>query len=74
MSTRSFIFFAVLTVVIAPSVLADETFSTSRDPLKWPFSQNSIWNTPIGSDAEYLPADIPAVTEFCPRAASYVTL
>jgi hypothetical protein len=21
---------------------------TFRDPLKWPFSSNSIWNTPIG--------------------------
>lgn len=31
---------------------------TSRDPLKWPFSSNSIWNTPIGSDAEYVHARI----------------
>lgn len=31
---------------------------TSRDPLKWPFSSNSIWNTPIGSDAVYVHAGI----------------
>ncbi|MDR2920049.1 MAG: hypothetical protein LBV72_11875 [Tannerella sp.] len=27
-----------------------------RDPYLWPFSQTSIWNMPIGSDAEYVPA------------------
>ncbi len=29
-----------------------------RDPLKWPFSVNSIWNTPVGSDAVYVHAGI----------------
>jgi len=29
-----------------------------RDPLKWPFSQTSIWNMPIGSNARYLHAHI----------------
>ncbi|HET6557766.1 MAG TPA: hypothetical protein VFG54_10665 [Prolixibacteraceae bacterium] len=29
-----------------------------RDPLKWPFSQTSIWNMPIGSDARYVHAHI----------------
>jgi len=33
-------------------------FPTSRDPLKWPFSPQSIWNTPIGSGAVYVPAGI----------------
>ena len=31
---------------------------TSRDPLTWPFAQNSIWNAPIGSGAEYVDAKI----------------
>jgi hypothetical protein len=29
-----------------------------RDPLKWPFAQNSIWNMPIGSGAAYVPANL----------------
>jgi hypothetical protein len=28
----------------------------SRDPYLWPFSQTSIWNMPIGSDARYVHA------------------
>jgi hypothetical protein len=30
----------------------------TRDPLKWPFSQTSIWNMPIGSGAVYVHAQI----------------
>lgn len=40
----------------------------SRDPSQWPFAANSIWNMPIGSEAEYVHAHIPPVTEFCPHA------
>lgn len=29
-----------------------------RDKFLWPFSANSIWNTPIGSNAQYVPANI----------------
>ncbi len=29
---------------------------TSRDKFLWPFSSESIWNMPIGSDAQYEPA------------------
>ena len=29
----------------------------SRNPLKWPFASTSIWNTPIGSNARYVPAN-----------------
>ncbi|NOK59348.1 MAG: hypothetical protein GFH27_549283n192 [Chloroflexi bacterium AL-W] len=29
----------------------------TRDPWLWPFAQDSIWNTPIGSDAVYAPAN-----------------
>ncbi|MEN9866407.1 MAG: hypothetical protein RL748_1997 [Pseudomonadota bacterium] len=33
----------------------------ARDPLKWPFASDSIWNMPIGSNAQYVPANLPAV-------------
>ncbi len=29
-----------------------------RNPLKWPFASNSIWNMPIGSRAVYVPAGL----------------
>ena len=32
---------------------------TTRDKWLWPFSQDSIWNLPIGSDAEYSSANLP---------------
>jgi len=36
--------------------------ATTRDPLHWPFSTTSIWNTPIGSGAVYVPAQITPAT------------
>lgn len=36
----------------------DNDFPTSRDPLLWPFSSTSIWNMPIGSNAEYVHAGL----------------
>lgn len=35
--------------------------SLGRDPYKWPFASNSIWNTPIGTGAVYVAANLPAV-------------
>lgn len=35
-----------------------ETQPTNRNPLLWPFATDSIWNTPIGSDAKYVDANI----------------
>ncbi len=32
-----------------------------RDPLRWPYASDSIWNMPIGSNAVYTPANLPAV-------------
>ena len=29
-----------------------------REALEWPFAQGSIWNMPIGADAQYVPAGI----------------
>lgn len=34
-------------------------FPTTRDKWLWPFSADSIWNLPIGSDAQYSPANLP---------------
>lgn len=34
------------------------TQPTSRNPLLWPFSSDSVWNTSIGSDAQYVDARI----------------
>jgi hypothetical protein len=34
------------------------TGSGTRDPLKQPFASNSIWNMPIGSGAQYVPANL----------------
>jgi hypothetical protein len=36
------------------------TAPTTRNPLKWPFASNSIWNMPIGSGAVFKPANLPA--------------
>src|SRR2546430_4206697 len=35
---------------------------TARDPLTWPFSRDSIWNLPIGSNANYVWANIAHAT------------
>jgi len=35
----------------------------TRNPLKWPFDQKSIWNMPIGSDAKYVHAHIEKATQ-----------
>ena len=37
---------------------ADSSFPSARDIYKWPFSANSIWNMPIGSNAVYVPAGL----------------
>ncbi|TFW34385.1 hypothetical protein [Massilia horti] len=51
-----------MTVVTAPTVKPDAVTTTptatasTRDPLKQPFASTSIWNMPIGSGAQYVPA------------------
>lgn len=40
-------------------ILATASTPTTRDKWLWPFSQDSIWNLPIGSDAQYSPANLP---------------
>ncbi|MDP3998755.1 MAG: prepilin-type N-terminal cleavage/methylation domain-containing protein [bacterium] len=41
-----------------PTPASTSTPAGSRDPLKWPFASNSIWNMPIGSGAVYVPANL----------------
>lgn len=48
----------VLALAVTPLVAADPP---ERDPLKQPFASTSIWNTPIGSGARFVPANLPAV-------------
>ncbi|MEI7502446.1 MAG: T9SS type A sorting domain-containing protein [Paludibacter sp.] len=50
---------ANLTVAFAQSKITSET----RDPLLWPFAATSIWNTAIGSNANYVPANLEMPTQ-----------
>jgi hypothetical protein len=56
-STRSVLLVLSVFATIAGSLYAGG-FPTTRDPLKWPFAQNSIWNQPIGSGAMYKPTNM----------------
>jgi hypothetical protein len=40
-------------------ITAKASTPTTRDKWLWPFSQDSIWNLPIGSEAQYSPANLP---------------
>lgn len=50
-----------LTVLAASCVTSAVRENVSRDPLRWPFASDSIWNMPVGSDAIYVPAGLSAV-------------
>ena len=61
-----------LTFATAGPSLSDRTLSggsvapdatVTRDPLLWPFAKNSIWNLPIGSNANYVWAGIRHATQ-----------
>jgi hypothetical protein len=45
----------------AANMVASNVPQTARNPWLWPFATDSIWNLPIGSDAVYKPANLPAV-------------
>ncbi len=53
---RLAILLALFTPSLAPASPAD--MPASRDPWRWPFTADSIWNTPIGSGAVYKPAGL----------------
>jgi Carbohydrate binding module (family 6) len=42
----------------APNTGTVTTTAGTRDPWLWPFAQDSIWNTPIGSEAQYVPSGL----------------
>jgi hypothetical protein len=48
----------VLAIYNTNTVAMDRS-STTRDKWLWPFAQDSIWNLPIGSNAQYSPANLP---------------
>ncbi len=52
--------YGILTIIPQQSLTAKAAFPTSRDPYKWPFSRDSIWNMPVGSNAQYASAGMPA--------------
>jgi len=56
MSHQNFMRIFMTCLVITFSAQAQ--FPTIRNPLYWPFADTSIWNMPIGSNAQYVPARI----------------
>jgi hypothetical protein len=42
----------------------DASFPTERNPYKWPFAQDSIWNMPLHRDAQYESAGIQGAGSF----------
>jgi hypothetical protein len=42
---------------------ANQTWTIGRNPFWWPFISSSIWNTPIGSGAVYVPANLVAALD-----------
>ena len=50
-------------VIIPEEVPEVKVEPGTRNPLKWPFAQNSIWNMPIGSKAVYIHAKIEQATQ-----------
>ena len=57
---KKLIFFVLMT---SCALAAGQT----RNPLKRPFSSHSIWNMPIGSEAVYVPANLPNYADVTPR-------
>jgi hypothetical protein len=56
---KSFPFLLLLLFTVF-NVNSQDTLSGFRDPWLWPFSPNSIWNQPIGSNAIYVDANFQA--------------
>ena len=59
--------FSTATVTVGAGTTATQSFALvtpSPDPLSQPFTNTSIWNTPIGSGATWMPANlVPATTK-----------
>lgn len=52
------IFLASVVLTLVFNGVATPTDSLSRDKFLWPFSSTSPWNMPIGSNANFIPANI----------------
>ena len=50
-------------LLIAAFLVSSSGAIAQRDPRLWPFTSDSIWNMPIGSEAKYVPAGISPATE-----------
>ncbi len=55
---RKFLFLFSTALILACNGQSEANTQEARDPLKWPFSQTSIWNMPVGADAKYVHAKI----------------
>ncbi|MFW5852163.1 MAG: hypothetical protein ACOCWB_08065, partial [Bacteroidota bacterium] len=51
-------------IVFEAQIICGQHDTTTRDPYKWPFSEKSIWNMPIGSEAIYIHAGIQKANSF----------
>lgn len=59
---KSAVHVAVVLSLCAGAVGAyDYTYPATRDPVQWPFSDESHWNTPIHTDAVYVDPSLPAM-------------
>ena len=59
-------------LVAASNVFAQAP--ATRDPWLWPFASDSIWNTPIGSGAQYVPANLGVLSYVNPDPEFFVRL
>jgi len=51
--------FYIFILLLTPNLtFGQDTLTGYRVPWLWPFSQNSIWNQPIGNDAIYSEANL----------------
>jgi len=55
---KKYLLLLTVASIVSFNCMSEVNPATTRDPLKWPFSQTSIWNMPIGSDAKYVHAHI----------------
>jgi len=69
-STGVFLLFGIHEVSAQTVAGVPVVHPSTRDPLQQPFSSTSIWNTPIGSNAVYVPANLPAD----PRGQAWATM
>lgn len=67
----------LLAIAAVPSASAhqgQQHFPSSRNALTWPFSRHSIWNTPVGSRAQYRNANLSPATQYGPTVDENVII